>query len=359
MKKSFSVFVIICSVIGLAGILFIGRIDPVNTASRDGIAMDTVIRLTASAPKPRAAIEKILDEAFGLIAGADKKFSMYDPDSEISAISEASGAEPVRIAPETYAALASALQAADITGGAFDPTMGGVTFLWRKALEDGRIPSDAEISSALRTVGYERLRLSAPDSAFLTREGRLDLGGIAKGQVSAMVRDYLRSEGVTSALIDLGGNVVAIGGRAERGERERSPWNIGVQHPSEPRGTPICVLRIYEGSVITAGAYERYWDVEGRRYSHIFDPANGRPAEGPLKSATIVSNDPALGDALSTAFMVMGETRALELLQTIPGCDAIFISEDGNGEYRILATGGLRDSLAPMRGGAIEFRDVE
>ena len=174
-----------------------------------------------------------------------------------------------------------------------------------------------------------------------------------------MARDYLKSEGVTSALIDLGGNVVVFGGRAERGERERSQWNIGIQYPSEPRGTPICTLKIHDGSVITAGVYERYWEADGIRYTHILDPSDGRPIEGPLKSVTIVSNDPAQGDALSTAFMVMGEYRSLELLQLIPGCDAVFISEDENGEYRILATEGLRGSLTPMPGGApIEFRNV-
>ena len=361
MKKNSSLnsFVIICSILGIAGILLIRRIDPVHTVTRDDLSMDTVIRLTASAPKPKAAIEKILDGAFDLITDADKKFSMYDPNSEISAISEASGMKPVKVSRTVYSALASALYAAEITEGAFDPTIGPVTFVWRKALEEGRVPSDGEISSALLKTGYDRLRITAPDTAFLSLEGKLDLGGVAKGCVSAMIRDYFRSEGVTSALIDLGGNIVVMGGRAERGERVRTPWNIGVQHPSEPRGDPICLLKIHEGSVITAGVYERCWDVGGHRYTHIFDPEEGRPIEGDLKSVTVVSNDPAQGDALSTAFMVMGETRSLELLRVIPGCDAIFISEDGDGEYRILATGGLRDSLTAMPGGKpIEFRDI-
>jgi len=362
MKKifNFNTFVIICSILGIAGVFLIRRFDPVHIATRDGVAMDTAIRLTAAAPKPRAAMEKILDGAFGLITDADKKFSMYDPGSEISAISEASGITPVKVSAETFAALASALHTAEITDGAFDPTIGRVTSTWRKALDEGRLPTDEEISLALLTTGFDRLRLGAPDTVFLSLVGQLDLGGIVKGHVSAMVRDYFRSEGVTSALIDLGGNVVVIGGRAERGERARSPWNIGVQYPSKPRGTPICALKIYEGAVITAGVYERFWEVDGDRYTHIFDPANGRPIEGALKSVTIVSNDPAQGDALSTAFMVMGESRSLELLQIIPGCDAIFISENEDGEYRILATGGLRDSLTPMPGvGPIEFRDIQ
>jgi len=275
MKKIFKLntFVIICSVFGIAGIFLIRRIDPLHTATRYGLAMDTVIRLTAGAPKPKAAIEKILDGAFDLIIDVDKKFSMFDPDSEISAINRASGTKPLKVSPEIYAALASALYAADISYGAFDPTMGSVTHLWREALDEGTIPSDGEISSALLKVGYERLRLSAPDTVFLSLEGRLDMGAIAKGHVSAMVRDYFKSEGITSALIDLGGNVVVMGGRAERREHSRAPWNIGVQHPSKLRGTPRGLLTIHEGSVIRAGVYERYWEVDGHRYTHLFDPA--------------------------------------------------------------------------------------
>ena len=343
---------IICSILGIAGVLLIRQFDPVNIVTRDGVAMDTVIRLSVGARKPKAAIEKILDEAFDLLADADKKFSMFNPGSEISAISEASGKEPVKVSAETFAALAAALYVTEITDGAFDPTIGSVTSAWRKALDEGRIPTDEEISSALTAVGHDRLRLSAPDSVFLSLEGQIDPGGVAKGHAAAMISDYFRSEGVISALIDLGGDIVVMGGRAERGERSRAPWNIGIQHPSKPRGTPICTLKIYEGSVITAGMYERG--------PHIFNPANGLPIDGALKSVTVVSNDPAQADAFSTAFMVMGESRSLELLQIIPGFDAIFISEDEYGEYRILATGGLRDWLTPMPdGGTIEFRDVE
>jgi thiamine biosynthesis lipoprotein len=346
---TFNTFAIICSLLGIGGMFLIGRMDPLNTITLDGVAMDTVIRLTASAAKPRGDIEKILDGSLNLVLATEKKFSMHDPDSEISAISAASGREPVAVSPETYSVLASAQHVAQLTDGAFDPTMGAVTLMWQEYLSEGAIPSDLEIASALAKTGYTRLRLSAPDTVFLD-SGIIDLGGIAKGYVSSALRDFLRGEGITSALIDLGGNVVVMGGRAEKRESGRQPWNIGIQHPSKPRGTPICVLKLNEGAVITAGDYERYWEVGGRRYTHIFDPATGRPVQTSLKSVTTVSNDPIQGDALSTAFMVMGESRSLELLRAIPGCDAIFVSEE-DGRYRILATSGLRGALEPLTGG--------
>ena len=360
MKKSSlrHFFLIFCSIAGIAGIFSIRMMDPRGTASRDGISMDTVVRMTASAAKTESELGEILDGAFGLLADMEKKFSMRDPDSEISAINAAAGAEWVKISRDTYAVLASSINAARLTDGAFDPTVGAVTLMWQKKLAENKIPGDGEISEAVMKTGFAKLSLSAPDGVFLDIPGgMIDLGGVAKGHASAAVRDYLREKGVTSALIDLGGNVVAMGGRAERGETERAPWRVGIQHPAKPRGTPICVLEISEGAVVTAGVYERFREVGGRRYTHIFDPKTGRPVDGELESVTVVSNDPAQADALSTAFMVMGERDATRLLSIIPGCDAVFVSRGAAG-YRITATAGLEGMLHPSEGEApVEFFD--
>ncbi|MDR1580178.1 MAG: FAD:protein FMN transferase [Synergistaceae bacterium] len=353
-------FLIFCSLAGIVGIFAIRMMDPRRTVSRDGISMDTVVRMTASAAKNEAELGKILEGAFGLLADMEKKFSMSDPDSEISAINAAAGAEWAKISRDTYAVLASSINASRLTDGAFDPTVGAITLLWRKRLAEGKIPGDGEISDAVTKTGFAKLSLSAPDGAFLDIPGgAVDLGGVAKGYASAVVRDYLREKGVTSALIDLGGNVMLMGGRAERGETERTPWRVGIQHPAKPRGAPICVLEISEGAVVTAGVYERFREVQGRRYTHIFVPKTGRPVDGELESVTVVSNDPAQADALSTAFMVMGEREALRLLSIIPGVDAVFVSRGANG-YRIAATTGLDGMLRPSEGEApVEFFDVQ
>jgi thiamine biosynthesis lipoprotein len=320
--------------------------------------MDTVVRMTASAAKSEAELGEILDGAFGLLSGMEKKFSMHDPDSEISAINAASGAEWIKISHDTYAVLASSINAARLTDGAFDPTVGTLTLLWQKRLAEDKIPEDDEISDAVRKIGFGKLLLSAPDEAFLDIPGgTLDLGGVAKGYASAAVRDYLREKGVTSALIDLGGNVTVMGGRAERRETERAPWRVGIQHPAKPRGAPICVLEISEGAVVTAGVYERFREVQGRRRTHIFDPRTGYPVDGELESVTVVSNDPTQADALSTAFMVMGRSASLRLLSVIPGVDAIFVSR-GAADYSITATAGLEGMLYPSGEAPVEFFDA-
>jgi thiamine biosynthesis lipoprotein len=352
-------FLIFCSLAGIAGIFAIRMMDPLRTVSRDGMSMDTVVRMTASAAKTESELGGILEGAFDLFADMEKKFSAHDPDSEISAINAASGVEWAKISRDTYAVLASSISAARLTDGAFDPTVGAVTLLWQKKLADDEIPDDGEISEAVLKTGFAKLSLSAPDEAFLDIPGgAIDLGGIAKGYASAVVRDYLREKGVTSALIDLGGNVVVMGGRAERDETERAPWRVGIQHPAKPRGAPICVLEISEGAVVTAGVYERFREVGGRRYTHIFVPRTGRPVDGELESVTIVSNDPTQADALSTAFMVMGERAALRLLSVMPGVDAVFVSRRADG-YSITATSGLENMLRSSEDEApVEFIDA-
>ncbi|MDR1510217.1 MAG: FAD:protein FMN transferase [Synergistaceae bacterium] len=360
MKRFFNLYSVmtICSILGLIGIFMINTMNPLRTVKREGVAMDTVIGVVASAVKSSAELKKIVDDAFSLVVGLEKKFSMHDPDSEVSAVSAAAGRERVKVSSETFSVLAAALHIAGASEGVFDPTIGAVTLCWQDKLLENEIPSGEEIRNAVSKTGFDALKLSAPDGAYLEK-GSLDLGGIAKGFISEAVRGLLRARGVTSALIDLGGNVVVMGGRPETRSGERSPWRIGIQHPARSRGTPICTVELFEGSVITAGDYERFWDVGGRRYTHIFDPASGRPIEGPLKSVTIVSNDPAQGDALSTAFMVMGEERAVELLRVFPRVEVIFVHEDEGKEYRVTATEGLRGSLMPSGGAEISFLAIQ
>jgi thiamine biosynthesis lipoprotein len=354
-------FIALCSIMGIAAIFIINRLDPLNTVSRDGVALDTVISVTASAPKSISELNGILNDAFALIEELDDRFSMYNENSDVSLMSANAGGEWVPVSRPTYEALAAAVHAAKLTDGAYDPTIGPVSIAWRDRLSENSLPSEEEIDAALLRVSFDALELSSsPPMAKLDMPGGVvDLGGIAKGYVSSSVRNLLKERGVTSALIDLGGNVVVIGGRPRNGSGTRTPWRIGVQHPSKPRGTPICVVSLSEGSVITAGDYERFWEVDGGRYTHIYNPATGFPVDGRLKSVTIISDDPTQGDALSTAFIVMGEPQALELLRIMPEVGAIFISETDDEEYRITATGDLKGAVETTPGGPhIAFHDT-
>jgi thiamine biosynthesis lipoprotein len=322
----------------------VGEVFLTNSRSRDGLAMNTIISVSVSSKKTPGEIDLILDGAFELIENLDKRLSMHDASSDISRVNAAAGLESIRVAPEVAGVVASAIELSAATNGAFDPTIGPVVALWRIGdTENPRhnVPGADEIAEALSLVDYRRVKTTGPDELFLERTGMmLDLGGVAKGYASGAVGDYLRASGVESALVDLGGNVLVVGGRAN-GE----PWRIGVQHPFGRRGEPLCSVAVRDSSVITAGVYERFAMIGGKKYPHIFNTRTGFPVNGDLLSVTVVTNDPTAGDALSTAFMVMGKDDSMKLMKELVGVEAIFVSTGDDGEPRVTATEGLRNGL--------------
>jgi thiamine biosynthesis lipoprotein len=360
----------IISLLGIIGIYMIRNMNSNHMAAREGAAMEAAVRITVSAAKSKSELNGILDRAFEMLGGMEREFSTRDPASGVSSLNARAGTSLMAVSPDLYSVLQAAREVASMPDGAFDPTVGPVKSLWEDKKDENSVPSNMEILTAASAVGYDKLILVPPDTAFLDIEGgKLDLSGIKRGYAATRIKEMLVSEGVTSAMIDLGGDAVVFGGRpVSRKTSERTPWRIGIQDPSQPVGTALCYVDMYDGSVMTAGAYERTWVVDGRRYTHIFDPRRGRPIEGPLSSVTVISSvssassifsEPACGDALSTAFMVMGKEASFEALRMLPGFDAVFITRDGDGNYEITATEGIRDSLKTERpDAAITFRYV-
>jgi thiamine biosynthesis lipoprotein len=334
----------VLSIMGMAGIFLINTMGGVRTLTRDGIAMNTVVTVTVVSSKPQRQINAILDEAFALIGELDGKFSMWNDGSALSEINRDAGAAALKIDRDLYSVLETAVRVAMTTDGAYDPTIGAVTRIWRDETGKGRLPSSEDIASAISLVGYKGLKLTSGDEARLENAGTvIDLGGIAKGYALWSVRRLLRENGIGSALINMGGDVFAVGG-SEGGHA----WRIGVQSPFKDRGVPLCAVDVTDTSVVTAGVYERRWNMGGAEWTHIYDPSTGLPVEGDLLSATIISSDPIEGDALSTAFMVLGPARSLDLLRILPGVDAIFVLDSEERGKEVLATPGVRDSLKMM-----------
>jgi thiamine biosynthesis lipoprotein len=345
MKRSFNpyLYILLLSVAGIVGLFAVKNIDSARTVSRDGVAMDTLVTLSVSAPKADRSVSdlnRVLDEAFAMIRALDETMSMNDPNSALAALNASPAGLPAIVPGDLYRVLESAVELSEITGGAFDPTIGAVTPLWRDGKGGFRVPRQADLARVLPLVGIENVALTPPNSVTLKKRGvKIDLGGIGKGYASHRVAALLQERGIVSAMINLGGNVVTLGGRADG-----TAWRIGIQDPSKPHGTPLCALRVHNMSVITAGVYERTWEADGVTYTHIFDPWTGVPISGDLQSVTVVADDAVAGDALSTAFMVMGPAFAADLLRILPGVDAVFVSGTGPA-FDILATEGLRNSI--------------
>mgnify|MGYP002625485921 CR=1 FL=1 len=332
-RKIFVVAILIC-----CGLLSLALREP-EKISRDGFAMNTLIRMSVYANN-----ETPLDEAYSLLNRLDKELSMYDSSSDISKINSAAGVEKVRVPDEVVDVVKESLRLYKITDGVFNPLIGPVTRLWKINQADGVAPTQASLDSAIKLSDINNLEINDKE-IFLKSPGCvLDLGGIAKGFASDRIAALLKSHGVKSGLIDLGGNVYVVGKKLE----DDSDWNIGVRDPSAPYNSPALVLSVHNTSVITSGGYERFKIIDGKKYSHFFDVKTGESITNDLLSVTIVTPDGSLGDGLATAFMITGVNKALEILGNMaeqPG--VIFITQEG-----IIATENLRPvitkSLIPV-----------
>lgn len=272
--------------------------------------LDTVVTLTVYGNGAKNAAESAMER----IEEIERKFSAYRTDSEISKINNAPYGTAVRVDDEVYRLIERAIEFSRMTDGAFDITLKPVSDLWGIGTEKERVPQPWEIASALEKTGWENVVLS--DNAHevtLKKEGMaLDLGGIAKGYASDEAARVLRECGIKNACLDLGGNIVVMGemplgfmDMMRFGSRTR-PFTIGIQEPDASRGSVLKTVTVNDACVVTSGDYERYFEQNGARYHHIFDPKTGLPAKSGVRSATVIAKDAATADALSTAFFVLG-----------------------------------------------------
>lgn len=327
---------IIAALLILAG-LFSWAIAPLHEESRNGFAMNTLIRMTAYTKD-----DKLLDDAYSLLTELDNQLSMYNPGSDISRINSHAGLEKVNVPPSVIEVVSDSRRLYDITGGVFNPLIGAVTKLWKINRADNTVPSKESLDIALGLSEIDNLE-TADGYIYLKQKGCvIDLGGIAKGYASYKIAELFRSRGVSSGLIDLGGNIYVVGKKPD-GEK----WKIGVRNPLSPAGEPALVLSVNDTSVITSGGYERFKVVDGKRYSHFFDPKTGESVMSDLLSATLVTPDGSLADGLATAFMIAGFDKSAKILGTLsPMPGAVFIRETQEGSLEILASSNLRGVIS-------------
>lgn len=263
--------------------------------------------------------EETAREALELCRAYELVFSRTDADSELCRLNSR---ETDMVSRELADVISLGLDYGRLTGGAFDITMGSVTQLWDFHAEEPVLPDEGDIAEALSHVGWEKVRVEGTRVLFDDPETMLDLGGIAKGYIADRLADYLREAGVTSAIIDLGGNLYCLGQRPDGQD-----FRAGIRHPEGAQNQSIGVLPIHDRSVVTSGRYERCFTLDGTSYHHILSPVTGWPAETGLASVTIVSDLGVDGDALSTACFVLGREAGMALVESLEGVEAVFIDD--------------------------------
>lgn len=280
---------------------------------------DTVIQLTIYDD----ADQKLLDKVKETCRKYDNMFNRLNPDSEIARINNAGG-QPVAVSPETAQIIQDSLKYSELSGGAFDITIAAVNDLWDFKSESPSVPDAAAIKEALTHVNYKNVIVDGTTVTLKDPQAHLDLGGIAKGYIADKLKTLLKENGVKHALINLGGNVLALGRKPDG-----SKFNIGIQKPFDQEGNPITSVKIDDVSSVTSGIYERYFKVGDKIYHHLLDPATGYPTENDLLSVTIITGSSTKADALSTACFVLGRERGSELIRNLnDGTKAIYITDD-------------------------------
>jgi len=306
------------------------------------IHMDTVVEVTL-VDTERTHAGALADEVFAIFARVEAEMSRYQGSSTVSTLNDRAGqAAWTPISPGLEAVLRESLRIAELSNGAFDPTLAEVNRLWAFD-EGGHLPEPDALAVAVSYAGWRSLQVESGRARLTCTGCGIDLGGIAKGYAVDTGADLLVSHGVTGAIVNAGGDMRLIGRRPDGG-----PWRIGVQHPRDPNGL-LEVIRATDRAVVSSGDYERYFIIDGVRYHHIIDPHTGFPATG-CQGVTVVAERAMTADGLATAAFVLGPEVGLDLLRRAGVTDALIVDAGGTVHRLAEATAGTTtggDKAAP------------
>jgi thiamine biosynthesis lipoprotein len=298
------------------------------------LMMDTLVTITAVSAT-EADADKAIDMAFQEIGRLEKAANFYSHESEISHINTHAGISPVKVSADIIDLLSKARDVAEVTDGAFDPTIGPLISLYD--FRNHRAPSDQEVRKNLRLVNYRNMVIDREESrVFLEKKGMLiDPGGIMKGYAAGKAAEVLRQHGIYSGIVAVAGDIRAFGVNPDG-----KPWRIGIRDPRGKKDDDIvAVIELGDMSVSTSGDYERYFIQNGKRIHHLISPKTGYPAES-CRSVSIISPEGAFADAYSTGICILGPEKGLKVIEKA-GLDGIIIDERG-----ILHTShGIREHL--------------
>jgi thiamine biosynthesis lipoprotein len=317
----------------------------VAVAGRDFV-FTGALSLALSAPDSARA-QSALSAALAVADSVEKLVSPHTRGSEISAINAAAGREAVRMSPWTEAMIIAALEWAERTGGAFDPTVGPLVRVWGFGSDEVEVPNDDRLEAARRLVGWNKVRLDrSAHTVFLTEPGmELDLRALAKGFALDRMREAMMSAGASRGIADFDGDLIFFGpGTAP----SANLWTIEVSDPYDPTRS-FARLELPPGGFSTSAFYDRAIEIEGDRVGHLLDPRTGYPVRG-IASVSVFASEAIVNDILSTALFVMGAEEGLRLAEELSQVEALFVVDAEPGERaEVLTTAGLQRHIEELR----------
>lgn len=300
------------------------NIEPTTVS---GFKLNTYISITAYSEVDRSILDKCL-------VLCDTYENLFSRTRENSTLSKVNNHEITEIPEDVAKLIQYGINYGDLSKGSFDITIGSVSSLWDFTSDNPQIPSSTNITSALAYVNYKNISLQkkpGSDDTYLVSipEGTIiDLGANAKGYIADRIKDYLLDNGVTSAIINLGGNILCVGDKPNN-----TGFNVGVKKPFSDSEESLVTLKVTDKSIVSSGTYERCFTKDGQLYHHILNPKTGYPYDSELTSVTIISDSSVEGDCLSTSCFTLGLEEGLKLIESLDGIEAIFVTSDDQIHY--------------------------
>lgn len=295
--------------------------DIYKTTTLTEFYFDTVITITIYEGKTQKSFSNLIENCFIKCDEYEKIISRTLSDSDTSKINTSNGVTVI-ISDTEAELIQNSIYYSRLTSGKFDITIAPLSILWNFGSNNASVPSKASITSALDHIDYNNIILEGNAVTLMDSYAAIDLGGIAKGYIADSLKQYLLSEGVTSALINLGGNVLTIGAKPDN-----SDFKIGITKPFS-KDDYSAIIKSKDKSIVTSGVYERCFYDNGTLYHHVLDPDTGYPCDNGLYSVTVISDKSLEGDALSTGCLVLGLEKGLNLINTLPNVEAVFVDKN-------------------------------
>lgn len=284
--------------------------------SRSGFYFDTYINITLY----DCSDEQILDSCMDICESYDAILNPSHSSSDIYRINHSSGKE-VAVSEDTLYLIEEGIRYSEMTAGLFDITVGSAYELWDFTADNPVIPTDNELNKAVETISYQNIIVNKDNSSIVLKnpDTKISLGALAKGYIADKLKKYLVSQNITSAIINLGGNVMTIGCKPNGDD-----FNIGIREPFTA-DKMITGVSARDTSVVTAGVYERCFEINDKLYHHIIDPSTAMGVDTDLLSATVICDSSLKADALSTICVLKGKKDAIEMLSDFNDVSAILI----------------------------------
>jgi len=320
------------------------QIDSYATAQDETQVMGTTLDVIVYRPKAEEGqIQGDLEAALSSVKSIDRSMSLYKDDSELVALNAKAGTHNIALSRPMAKVLSASRFFANLSSGAFDVTIQPIVDLWGfYEVKEATVPPQEEIDRILTTVGMDHFSLDLTAGIIsLESETQIDLGAIAKGYAVDQAIGVLQARGVSAALVNLGGTIRVFGN-----SKIKRKWAVGVRHPRKNR--LIGEVRLANGAISTSGDYDRFFEVDGERYSHIIDPRSGHPSQG-MTALTVIASTATAADALSTAAFVLGPRDGMELLARCDAVEGLLVEHAATNEIdqldlasRVLVTGGIQ-----------------